>query len=503
MSIFTSIRQAVSRQFTAADGYPATSFEAASALPPAEMPKPPKGQQTFPGYRRQVKPSTSAQPRTERRTASTDLLTLRNAATTKGVIRNFAIASPDLSATTFSFLRVGIPEAYTLVARDMDGTINEKATQLAMEILRRVTYVPDYSLGFNALSSVHALACSLGKELMWYGSAALEVGLDKSRLPINFVPVHTPSIEFTDDDKGLKPTQKVGGETINLDIPTFVYTSIDQDQLDPYSSSWMEAAIQPVLADVDFMNDLRRVLKQAIHPRITATLFEEKIRKAAPLEISHDPVKLAEYMGGILAEVTDVINNSAPEDAYVTFDLVEYGYLEGNAPDIAGNIKAVQDYINAKMSTGAKAMPAVLGRGGTGTASSTDALLFVKSADVIRRSLNELFSRALTVSCRLFGEDVYVEFKYATIDLRPESELEAYKAMRQSRILELLSLGLMPDAEACIELTGNLPPPGMKPLSGTMFKQGTTDTQNPDSQTSNMGNELKPKTPASPKSPSK
>ena len=116
-----------------------------------------------------------------------------------------------------------------------------------------------------------------------------------------------------------------------------------------------------------------------------------------------------------------------------------------------------------------------------------------------------IYSRALTQAVRLQGQDVYVEFKYAELDLRPQAELEAYKAMEQSRILEQLSLGLISDEEACILLTGNLPPEGYKPLAGSMFKSGTSIIANPNSQTSTMNkggapDKLKPNTSAAPKS---
>ena len=68
------------------------------------------------------------------------------------------------------------------------------------------------------------------------------------------------------------------------------------------------------------------------------------------------------------------------------------------------------------------------------------------------------------------GVDAHVEFKYADIDLRPAAELVAFHQTKQSMVLEQLSLGLITDEEACIQLTGHLPPDGYKALSGTMFK---------------------------------
>lgn len=476
----------------------------AAVLAEPAPPKPPKGQSTLPGFRRQVASSASAIAKPDRRLANTDTLTLRNTNTTKAAIRNFAIASPDLSATVNAYLRVGLPEQYTVVGRNMDGSINPSATQLAHEILRRVTFVPDYTQGFNATGSVNALAQSLGKELIYYGAAAVEVVLDPARQPIQFAPVHTPSIKFYEDGVGIRPVQEIAGIEIDLDIPTFVYTSLDQDLLDAYSSSILESALQPVLADQEFMNDLRRVLKRSIQPRVTATIVEEKLRKAAPLDVVNDPEKFAAFTQGVLDQITQNLTGLAPEDAIVSFDAVEYSYMEGDQGDVSGNLKAVQNLLNSKLATGAKTMPAILGHGQGGNHASTEAILFVKSADAIRRGVQELLSRALTVSCRLFGEACYIEFNFSAIDLRPSTELEAYKSMEQSRILEQLSLGLLSDEEACVKLTGNLPPSGAPKLSGTMFKHGQANTGgNPDSNTSAMGQELKPSTPAKPKSPTK
>jgi hypothetical protein len=74
-----------------------------------------------------------------------------------------------------------------------------------------------------------------------------------------------------------------------------------------------------------------------------------------------------------------------------------------------------------------------------------------------------------TLAVRLMGMDVYVNFEYEPIDLRPDNELLAFKQTKQMMTLEQLSLGLITDEEASLILTGKLPPAGYKPLSGTMF----------------------------------
>ena len=194
-----------------------------------------------------------------------------------------------------------------------------------------------------------------------------------------------------------------------------------------------------------------------------------------------------------------------PEDALVSFDNVEYNMLksEGSSSSIADTLAIVQKLIESKLAAGAKSMPAILGRDSSGSTATTSAMLFLKSANIIRTKLNIIYSRMLTQAVRLMAQDVYVEFTYAELDLRPQAELEAYRAMYQSRILEQLSLGFITDEEASIKLTGNLPRDGHTPLAGTMFKSSGAVSANPDSQTSNMNiteKTLKTGTPAQPKS---
>ena len=106
------------------------------------------------------------------------------------------------------------------------------------------------------------------------------------------------------------------------------------------------------------------------------------------------------------------------------------------------------------------------------------------------------------MAIRVMGVDGYVEFRYADIDLRPSSELAAYRSMETSNTLQLLSLGFITDDEAALALTGHLTPAGFKPLSGTGFHSATAQPEaqpgTAASQTSGMGapdKNLKPGTP--------
>lgn len=472
------------------------------SAPPAKAPNRPLA---MPSFKTQVARAASALQRADRRLANTDISTYRTANDTRTVVRDLAATNPDLSATLNSYLRVGIPEDYTVVARDMDGAINVEATKLAQEMLRRITFLGDVTLGYNPVTDLQSLSESLAKELVQYGAMAVELALDKQRMPLYISPVSVTKIQFKEEEGGVYPIQVIGGEEISLDVPTFFYLSVDQDLLTAYSSSLLEPAIQAVLADTAFLNDLRKSMQRVIQPRLVATIIEEKVKQSAPIEIQNDADQMGILYQNLIDQLTTTLSGLNPEDAIVSMDGVEFSMLksEGGTGNIADTLAIVQKLIESKLAAGAKSNPAVLGRDTNGSAATTSTMLFIKNANIVRTKLNTIYSRLMTQGVRLLGHDVFVEFRYADIDLRPVQELEAYRAMKQSRILEQLSLGLISDEEASIQLTGNLPREGHTPLAGTMFKSTAKTVTNPTSQTSTMNQTektLDTGTPAQPKS---
>lgn len=489
------------------DIYSRPTIQGKSSMTPVPLPtKAPNKGQALASFKTQVAKATSALSKPDRRLANTDITTYRGGSTTNGIVRDMVASSPDLAATVNAYLRVGIPETYTVIARDMDGKLNADATGKANEILRRLTFVGDPTLGYNPMTDLDSLSESLGKELLQYGAMAVELVLDKQLMPTWITPVSVTKLEWWEEEGGAYPVQVLSGKAIKLDIPTFFYLSLDQDLMTAYATSYLESAIQSVIADAQFMNDLRKAMSRSLQPRMVATLITDKVMNSFPVEVRNSPELQTEAFQNLIQGLVDQLTNLAPEDALVSSDMVEYDSIAagGDKGNTAEALRAVQELIESKLSAGMKSVPAVLGRDSGSSSATTSTMLFMKNANILRRKLNVLYSRVLTQALRIMGMDVYVEFNYAHIDLRPEKELEAYKAMEQSRITDKLSLGFITDEEAVMELTGSLPPDGYTPLAGTMFKTASANVSaNPDSQTSNMNGQkdpLKPSTPANPKS---
>lgn len=488
----------------------APSKEAASTLPVIPPPKVPNKQQSQASFSKRTKTTSGDQrlAQTDRQTANLDLLTLRNGTTTKSTIRDLSQVSPDLSAAVWAYQRLVVTRGFSAVARNQDGTANPQATATLQQVLARMNYLTDYAQGFNNITGIHAAAESLTKELVTYGSCSQELVLDKARLPLRLQPISTTQLVMWDaKDGSVYPQQVVAGEYITLDTPAFFYESLDQDLLDAYSASPMEAALAATLADAEFTQDVRRVIKRALHPRLDAEIDDEKYRKSIPQELMGDAEGLRTYQDAYLSAIESTVNGLEPDDALVHFSAVKFNYLNNGNVTLNKEYDTLQNMTNAKLATGTKAPPSVLGHGsGSANIASTETMLFLKYAEGIQNHINSIMSRTFTLALRLMGEDVYVEFAFDRVDIRPDAELEAFKAMKQSRILEQLSIGLISDEEASLALTGKLPPAGYKPLSGTFFKAGATDpnavdTASAQSNTGAVQQSNKPDTPAAPKGP--
>ena len=483
---------------------PTFDVSAASTLTPVPLPtKPPRRPQALGSFKTQVAKAQNALTKPDRRLANTDITTYRGGNGTNGVIRDLAASSPDLAATINAYLRVGIPEDFTIMAYDMDGKVNSEATRVATELVKRLTFIGDPAAGYNPNTDLDSLSESLGKELLQYGAMAVELVLDRQLMPSWLTPVSVTKLEFWEENDGVYPVQVLSGNRVKLDIPTFFYISLDQDLMTAYASSYLESAIQMVIADAQFMNDLRKAMMRALQPRLVATLITDKIMNSFTPEVRNDPDLQTQAINDLIQALEDQMTNLQPEDALISSDAVKYDSIAagGDKGNSGEALKAVQELIENKLTAGMKSLPAVLGRDGGSSSSTVSSMLFLKNADILRRKLNTLYSRIFTQALRLMGNDVYVEFKYAKLDLRPDAELEAYKSMKQSRVLEQLSLNLITDEEAVMALTGKLPPEGFTPLAGTRFTSNKVDTSNPDSQTSNMNGQKDPLKSSTPKAP--
>lgn len=419
---------------------------------------------------------------------NTDLTTLRNLADQKQVIKAYLQNSPDASMAAASLARFAITDSYTVLAYKLDGTIDVPATQTANSLAARLNHLRPHYKGYTLPNDFRSLSERALKQMLITGSFGAELVLGPGAVPTHISVFSTRLLKF--EQKGTDTTVpyiEQNGTKYYLDTPLVVIEDIDQDVETPYSASPLMAATQPISADIEFVNDLRRAFNKAALPRPTAKIDSQKFVESLPQDVRYDAKKLAAAMQESINAVKDELNGLRPEDALVYFDMVDVAHLTAGTHSSPETVKQHKELINGKVSAGLQTLPSILGRGDSSTAASTEAMAYLRKAEGFQEKLNHMFSSLLTTGTRLFGHDVYVEFVYADPELRPRSELASFQAMKQARVLEQLSYGFISDEEASILLTGALPSGNFTPLSGTQFYGAPPTIENPYSNTSVTG----------------
>ena len=417
--------------------------------------------------------------------------TLRLQGDTWGAIRRLAKVDGMVSATVHNMVQVAM-SGYLYGARNLDGSFSPEGTLALINIVAQMNTVYDYSIGFSNRRSLDSVIETQFRECILTGGVGQELVLDKQRLPDKLVTLPIPRLQWVSDGKGGKTPKQTAfsGDDIDLNFPTVHIEYSHMDPLQDYCNSMLEAALTSTFQFDEFVEDVRRTLKQHGHSRLTVVLDTEKVIATMPQEIRNDSEKAQKYLEDVRLSTEDVMKNLAPEDSLVYYDTA-------NAEIISSGLSVTSDYvpmmktINGMLSTALKTPPSVLGLRleGSQSLSNTESLIFLKTVKAIQVPVATLMRRSLTLALRLYGLDVYCDFQFEPIDLRPELELEAFKTMKQNRILQQLSLGHISDDEAAWKL-GNFPrAPEAPDLSGTMFMH-TNNVDNPTPNDDAMGRSL-------------
>ncbi len=425
----------------------------------------------------------------------------RTATSVASLLRHLARAEGPISTATHNIVQVANCD-HLITARDsVTHEFSPEGTALANSILASMGTLYDFTEGFSTKKSIEVLKSHMLREVVLTGAIATELVLNKVRLPERMQVVPYETLELVSDGKGgYYPQQRISGQNdaTSLDIATFWLSYMQQDANSVYAFSMMDSALKLIIYFEEFMEDVRRSIRNNGHTRTVVTLDLEKLTKTAPTEIRRDAVKMKAWMESVQAGVQAQLQALSPQDALVMFDL-------GKAENLQAGLGSKVDYtplmgaLAGMYATAMKTPPSAIGlrlEGGSQALGNIESLIFIKSCKAVQTPVEEVLSRALTLSTRLYGVDVYVEFQFKPINLRPETELQAFYTMEKQAILENLSLGFITDDYAAHLLGTGPRPASAPPLSGTMFAGGgakstdAEDSTNPGD--SAMGRNLQP-----------
>jgi hypothetical protein len=441
-----------------------------AGLPPITLPK------KLGGAARSATPASSvaagtALTKDNLNRSNTSLSSYRQTRSAPELVRLLA-AADGLASTSLLNLLCLADSGYQVRAYE---TLTQEASHegqlLAETVISGLDTVWDNSKGYADRRSMAATIETALREVSLTGGVVAELVLDKYRLPEKIVISPYDELIWKSNGKGgTVPYQKPKlGEERSLDYPNIYIAESVKSAMERYSSPTIASGLQALWVYTSFQQDMWQTLRQAGEPRITATLAYEQLVRSAPADVQNDPVKLAAFLEDARASIETLLSGLEPRDSLVVFDQITIDKIETSGEK--REFKELLEMLAGQAASALKSNPSLLGlrAGGSQNTASVEAVISTKIARRLQLPVEEVLSKALTLAVRLLGSDSYVEFKFNPIELRPVSELAAHRAMDQARILELLSLGLLTDAEAQMHLGLGSRPTSAPQLSGTGF----------------------------------
>lgn len=407
----------------------------------------------------------------------TDLFQTRQSQDSRALIKDLFKHDPDVSAALNAFLTAANTPMWYVV-KDSKGVISRPGHQALEQVLLSLGTRFDYTqpAGFYLQRSWRSICEEMRYMVLLRGGIGTELVLNKVGLPVELRTVDLGTITWREKAPNVylpiqKPTHAAAGQSeISMDIATFFVSFFHQDPTEIYSYSPFVSAINTIAARQQIVNDLYRIMQMTGYPRIDVTMMEEVVRKNAPADAQTDPEKLRLFMQARRNEIQTAIANLRPDQAIVHTDSISIGIVNEKSAGMTLDIQPIIDVLNSQNQAGLKVVASTLGRGTSGVnTASVEARVFALNAQAINGPVADILSQALTLCLRLQGVDAVVEVGFEDIELRPATELEPHLQIKQNRLMQLLSYGLIGDDEFHLELFNKIRPDSIPEMSGTMF----------------------------------
>lgn len=406
----------------------------------------------------------------------TDLFSTRTSQDSRALLKDLFKFDPDVSASVHAFLTVANTKPRFFVY-NVNGELDRAGMVALEQILSGLTKRFDYSEGFKFTKSLQQIADECKYMILLTGGCSAELVFNKLLQPAEIRQVDLTKVEWFETAPGVyKPQQRTDGaqNPISLDIPNYFVKFYRQNPTEAYGQSVFVSAINTIASRQQVVNDIYRIMNKVGYPRLEVTVIEEILMKNAPADVKANPTELAVWKNTKMAEISAAVANIRPDDVFVHSDTIETGVMNEKGPSGSMDATAIIEILNAQNQAALKTMATVIGRGKAGTnTASVESRIFSMTADSLNAPVADLFSDMFSLALQLSGYQGYVECKFEPSELRPETELEPQKTMRQARLLENLSLGLITDDDYHIQMFGTIGSDSAPLLSGTGFMAKT------------------------------
>lgn len=421
----------------------------------------------------------------------TDLQTLRQSSDAKSLMSWLFKQDPDVSAAVNAYLTTADTPLIVYVQK-LDGSFDEQGHKTVSQILLGLTTRTDYSKGYQRVTSLRGICEQLRYMILLRGAVGVELVLDKYLIPNRLNNIDMVTIKWQEKEAGVYTpvqTAPASGRDIDLNIPTFFTAFFRQDPTSIYPESNFVSAINTIAARQQVINDLYRIMQITGYPRMDLSVLEETLIKNAPASVQQNAEERRKWVNARLQEISQTLSSLRPDQPLVHTDSTEVKIINDRNPGLGVDISHVINVLNGQNQAALKTMATIIGRGESGVnTASVEARVFSMNADQLNRPVSDVLSQALTFALRLTGSESYVTVGFDEAELRSATEMEPQLTLKQTRLLGLLSMGVISDMEFTMAMLNRPPLPGAPKLSGTNFMPVGSAQTNADTAANTSGN---------------
>ena len=369
----------------------------------------------------------------------------------------FAANDTSFSSSLLTHIRM-LEDNYQVTAFKPNRSRFEKGQNYLDELRERFDFTDKYD-GFALSNTIKDQINRMARNILTSDNAAgaLFVNLDSQYETDEFQVIDCDLVRFgkkTPDVKKDLPFIFENGQKVWLDFANFLWQPMDSDAGKNLGNNLLRPALKTTFTKMEFLDNLRKVLRNHAWPKIKVTLDEQAVIKIAPPEVKSDPKQLIEFMNDYIGKVEDQLTGIDPEQNIIVYNTIsDISFLESSR-----NIDPtpIAKLLDSELISGGKTPPSTVGKGGsTRTAeglASAELVIFRRCIKAIRALVETLYSRSFTLSLRLKGLRGYAEFKLDEFSLRAPEESAQYDSIRQDNIIDAWVVGAIGDDEKDVKI---------------------------------------------------
>ena len=323
-------------------------------------------------------------------------------------------------------------------------------------LLQRFNYSDNYKDGFSQPNTIHDQVSRIARNLLTSdnAAAALFIKVDPKTYEVDlFKVIDCDSVYFTEPTlygkKKAIPYIYNNATLVELDVANFLWQPLDADAEQVTGNNPLRPVLRNTFTKLEFLDNLRKVLKNQAWPKIKVVLDEEAVLKLAPSEIRNDMKKLISFFNDYMADVKDQLTNIPADSNIVVYNTIkEMSFLESKGKF---DPKPILTMLDSEAISALKAPPSTVGKGGatrTGEGlASAELVVFRRTVKALRNLIENLYSRAFTFALRMGGYQGYVKHRLKEFSLRPPEESAQFDSIRVQIIKDAWILGAIGDDE--------------------------------------------------------